>query len=208
MIIDFTKNMTDEEYKDYWRVVESYWLVEDELFAFENYHDSEGEISEENYYEGKAEIEDQISDDTRQWINELLRDFNRIKGHFITERKWFDCTAYNVSKSYQWLQNENIQYLWLKNPHPREEDYLFFKNEKDWKLYQILFMPTKHDDYTKKFLTNDLGWIAIKISRDGYDYYKWLKENTTGYRYSYNMDQRLLYFQQEEDAVLFKMVMT
>lgn len=209
MKIDFARQFSREEYDHYWALVERWWEWEGE----KNQISWELDEEEAEFYDLDSPDEtDKISWREYDWINALVFDFKKCCRH-IEDREWWSLYIDGdlERRSYRWLCRNDIVYFLVKNPHPCEKDTIFFKQFEDYKLFKILF-NYETTDKNLEFLENDLGWIAVFL--DGLSLgvetesaiCEWLDESVSSeYLYHYGSEPKI-YFQNKEDAAMFKLV--
>lgn len=207
MIIDFSRNFTDEELVKYDNIVEA-WGID----------------QEDNDY---------ISWENKEWIKDLSTNFRNLVER-LRRDKWIIHTRHVSLKMLMWFERRNISYYFVYNPHPDGKDVLAIKCQDDNAEYKIVEYG-KQSSFPKssmvdqvKFLENR-GWTKIEmligvstfqeaiqwaydklsgmfIIYDGYDL-KQFDENfddDTDEQREINRTKRIMLFEIVEDATLFK----
>ncbi len=223
MIIDFTRDFSDEEYLQYFQVVEKWWDQFDLLRRADEYYDNPiiecpddwfklAEVGLCNDISGSL-----ITQEELVWIRELSRKVDALVRYFVQtcgydrQLYWPDNIGHRT-RILKWLEEGGQPYALIYHPHPKKRDLILLPNSDPLQEFLIATqtrLPTE-DEY--EWLISHRGWRSyVRLEEDQlnpYDLRKWLEGNceglwSLGYVSSFGGPNRI-YFQLESDLILYK----
>ena len=219
MIIDFTRNFTDEEYKAYCHLFDKWWEYYDQV----RYDDAcdEEDPNYDDYYvtypetwidllEQLSNLPDYDSNDTRtlllqydrlcDLVNTSIKHFKE-KNQYVCEMFWPDSSSAKTS-ILLFLNDRDMQYALINHPHPLFRDILLLPMTDNYREFNILFKNTSPTEIDFKWLVDQCGWRAQHRLDRNSDIGNWLNDSCSG-RWRAVNDK--LYFEDENDLIFYKL---
>lgn len=195
MIIDVTREFTDEEYENYFDLIKRYdekqWEIEQDR---EQWHDSPAFVESGQFYEVPIQIEELTTSDEDDFLEQLYQRVYKCVKH-LEKNDWviFErILDYNIIL---WLDAQNVSYYVIHDP--MEFDY-FWLAIKDVHARKMFLAKWNHNIDAEYF--KGQGWIKYR-ERMSEEELEWCKENLENdFIYGFNS----FYFT-EEAIMMYKL---
>lgn len=202
MIIDLTRQFSEEEYESYCKLVDFWWDKLDEYRYDLNYAEDLGLLYDEeeanlqeptcfldliSYYTpelesinlNRIELEhlDRLCKKIEEFVDEL-----KFKHNFCSEIFLPQCTE-KKNSMLKFLEDRNASYFLICRLHPASEEVLLIRDPDVCREFKILFQSYRILEDNANWLVDARGWVGIDRV-DSLDYrslFDWLNNNCIGY---------------------------